>query len=255
MLLALDIGNTNMVLGLYSRDKLLHHWRLETHKERTSDEWGLLIKDLLRSNGRELSVITGIAVSNVVPPVERAIVSMCERYFRRAPLLVTHNLKLNIKIRVNTPSEVGADRIVNAVSAHHRFKKPLIVVDFGTATTFDYVTARGEYLGGPITPGLGISAEALFQKTSRLPRIDISKPSSVLGRNTVECIQSGLYYGYTGMVDAMITRIENEMGKKTYVIATGGLSALIAEESKKISKTDEFLTLEGLRLIYEWNRR
>lgn len=254
MLLAIDIGNTNIVLGLFSKDKLIHNWRLETKKERTCDEWGIFLKELFQFAKKDLKDVTGIVISNVVPPMQRAIVEMCIKYIGRKPLVVGPQIKIDMPISTDNPSEVGADRIVNAVAAYHQYKSPLIIVDFGTATTFDYISGNGEYRGGLIVPGITISAQALFNEASQLPRVDISKPKQVIGKNTIECMQAGIYYGYVGMVDSVVERMEKEIGEKTKVIATGGLSSLIAKDSKKISVISEFLTLEGLKLIYEWNQ-
>lgn len=254
MLLAIDIGNTNTVMGLFQKDSLIHHWRLETKKERTADEWGVYLKELLQFEKRGLEEITGVVISNVVPPMTRAMTALCEKYIKITPILVGPNIKIDMPIATDDPSEVGADRIVNAVAAYHQYKTHLILVDFGTATTFDYISDKGEYMGGLIMPGIGISAEALFQKASQLPRIEITKPKQVIGKNTIECMQSGIYFGYVGMVDSVVERMEAEIGQKTKVIATGGLASLIAADSKKISETNEFLTLEGLKLIFDWNR-
>ena len=254
MLLAIDIGNTNTVIGLYKKDKLIHHWRLETKKERTGDEWGVFLKELFQFEKVTLGEVTGVVISNVVPAMQRAITDMCTRYLKKKPAIVGPELKIDMAIATDNPGEVGADRIVNAVAAFHRFKTDLIIVDFGTATTFDYVSRDGEYRGGLIVPGVGISANALFENAAQLPRVDIARPKQVIGKNTVECIQSGIYYGYVGMVDSVVARMEKEIGCKAKVIATGGLATLICQDSKKISVIDEFITLEGLKLIYEWNQ-
>lgn len=254
MLLAIDVGNTNTVVGVYYQDSFHHHWRLETKKERTSDEWGLYLRELLTFVNIRLDQITGVVISNVVPPLQRALSEMSERYLKLKPLCVGPDIKIDMPIDLDNPAEIGADRIVNAVAAFHRYKTDLIIVDFGTATTFDYVTKDGEYMGGLIVPGMGISLEALFQKASKLPRVEIVKPKRVIGKNTIESMQSGIYHGYIGMIDSVVEKMEKEIGRKTKVIATGGLSNLIAEGSSRIEETDEFLTLDGLRLIYEWNR-
>ncbi|EKD41745.1 MAG: hypothetical protein ACD_73C00551G0006 [uncultured bacterium] len=254
MLLVIDIGNTNTVMGIYEGEKLIHNWRLETKKERTADEWGIFLKELFQFADLKLNQITGVAISNVVPTVKKAMTDLCDRYIGRKPVIVGPDIKIDMPIGTDNPSEVGADRIVNAIAAYHRYKTDLIIVDFGTATTFDYISKDGEYLGGLIVPGIGISAEALFQKASQLPRIEIIRPKHVIGKNTIECMQSGIYYGYIGMVDSVIEKMEEELGHKTHVIGTGGFSSLIQQDSKKLKETLEFLTLEGLKLIYEWNQ-
>lgn len=253
MLLAIDIGNTQTVVGVYKKDKLIHHWRFETKKERTADEWAVYLKELFRFEKLELTAIKGAVVSNVVPPMQRALVTLCEKYIHCTPLVVGPQIKIDMPIETDNPGEVGADRIVNAVAAFHHYKTNLIVVDFGTATTLDYISAEGEYQGGIIVPGVGISAEALFSRAAQLPRVELAKPKHVIGKNTVDCIQSGLYYGYSGMVDALVEKIQGELEEKATVIATGGYALLLAAESKTISHVHEFLTLEGLKLIYDWN--
>ncbi|OGQ07266.1 MAG: pantothenate kinase [Deltaproteobacteria bacterium RIFCSPLOWO2_12_FULL_40_28] len=255
MLLAIDIGNTQTVIGLYGKDKLLHHWRLETKKERTADEWGVFLKELFQFENKTLSEVHGVVISNVVPAMQRAIREMCSKYVGIEPVYVGPKIKIDMPIATDNPSEVGADRIVNAVAAFHRFKTDLIIVDFGTATTFDYISNEGEYQGGLILPGVGISANALFSHAAQLPRIEITKPKNVVGKNTIECMQSGIYYGYVGMVDSVVERIEEEIGQKCKVIATGGFASLMVPDSKRINEVCEFLTLEGLKLIYDWNER
>ncbi|OGP16827.1 MAG: pantothenate kinase [Deltaproteobacteria bacterium RIFCSPLOWO2_12_FULL_50_11] len=257
MLLAIDVGNTHTVLGLYEGKVLKYHWRIETHKEKTADELGILILDLFRlSQDGNVSLspsIQGIIISNVVPPMQHALMRMSERYFNQTPLFVVPGIKTKMKIKYYKMEEVGADRIVNAVGAYYKYKKPLIVVDFGTATTFDYVTAKGEYIGGLITPGIVISNEALSERASRLPRVEIIKPRRLIGRSTVESIQSGVFYGYVGLVDGIVNRMKKEVKNRPLVIGTGGLANLVASESKTIQKVDPLLTLEGLRLLYSFN--
>jgi type III pantothenate kinase len=256
MLLALDIGNTNTVIGVYQNSKLLEHWRLETKKERTADELGIFLKELFQFSHLSLDKIDGVVVASVVPPLDFAVSSMCQRYLHLKPLWIDHRTHTPVKIRIDSPKELGADRIANAVAGFHRYGGPLIIVDFGTATTFDYISARGEYEGGMIAPGIAISNEALFEKASKLPHVEIKKPSRAVGRNTIDSMQAGIYFGYVGMVDEIVRRLLKEVkGKRPRVIATGGFTSLIVPESKMIKKVDPFLTLEGLRLIYEMNRK
>jgi type III pantothenate kinase len=253
MLFVIDIGNTNIVLGVYRGEELIAHWRLATKKQKTADEYGVLVHDLFRNRGLDPAGVDGAVLSCVVPPLHPVIESVCREYFGIAPLVVEPGIKTGIPIRYDNPKEVGADRIVNAVAAFHKFGGPLIVVDFGTATTFDAITTKGEYLGGAISPGVGISMEALFLNASKLPRIELVKPPSVIGKNTIHSMQSGIFYGYVGLVDEIVARMKAELGGKVRVVATGGLSVLIAPESRTIDATDPMLTLEGLRLLYGMN--
>jgi type III pantothenate kinase len=260
MLLTLDVGNTNTVLGLYrlASDELVTHWRISTLRTQTADEYGVLFLNLFAMRKIEATEVDSVIISSVVPPLESTLRQVCERYFNLKPMFVEPGIKTGMPILVDNPAELGADRLVNGVAAFARYGGPCIVVDFGTATTFDVITAKGEYIGGVIAPGLAISAEALFARAARLSRVDVKKPAKVVGTNTVAHMQSGLYYGYIGLVDGILERILNETripdSPAPRIIATGGLARLVVDDSRFIETIDDMLTLDGLRLIYERNR-
>lgn len=253
MLLAIDVGNTNTVLGVYEGSKLVRHWRIQTIQERTVDEYGVLFQGFTGSMTPKPR-IDGVIISCVVPPLANTIEAVSRTYLGIEPVLVGPGTRTGMAVLYDNPREVGADRIVNAVAAYERTRDTTIVVDFGTATTFDYISAKGEYVGGVITPGPGISLEALYQRAAKLYRVEMTKPPRVVGRNTVHAIQSGIIFGYVAMVDGLVRRIQQENGVKARVLATGGFAELLAPESETIEEVDEFLTLDGLRILHERNR-
>ncbi len=258
MLLVIDVGNTNTVLGLYDEKNLLHDWRIRTEIDHTVDEYGVLIYNLYQSSrmkAKEFKSVTAIIISCVVPPMLNILEPLCLKYFNVKPLIVGPGIKTGMPIFYDNPKEVGADRIVNAVAAYNKYRKESIIVDFGTATTFDYVSPKGEYMGGCIAPGIVISVEALFERASKLPRVEFSKPKTVITKDTVSAIQAGIMFGYAGLVDGIVTRMKAEIKMNPLVIATGGLANVIAPETKTIEKIEEMLTLDGLRIIYDLNKK
>jgi len=254
LLLVFDVGNTNMVLGIFKSNKLVVDWRLSTARQRTSDEHGMLLRDLFASQELSFDLIDAVVISSVVPPLNFSLEQMCKKYFGLQPVLVGPGIKTGMPIKYEYPREVGADRIVNAVAVFETYGGPLIIVDFGTATTFCAISARGEYLGGAIAPGMGISTEALFSRAAKLPRVEISKPPSVIGKTTVNSMQAGIFYGFVGQVDEIVRRMKTEMKSEPTIIATGGMADLIFTASNTINKVDQMLTLTGLRIVYERNK-
>ncbi|MFC8150109.1 type III pantothenate kinase [Bacillus paralicheniformis] len=254
MLLVIDVGNTNTVLGIYREGELEYHWRIETSRHKTEDEFGMLLRSLFDYVGLMFDQIEGIIISSVVPPIMFSLERMCIKYFQIEPQIVGPGMKTGLNIKYDNPKEVGADRIVNAVAAIHLYGSPLIVVDFGTATTYCYINERKEYMGGAIAPGITISTEALYSRAAKLPRIEIARPDHIVGKSTVSAMQSGILYGYVGQVEGIVKRMKWQSKKNPKVIATGGLASLIADESDCIDIVDPFLTLKGLELIYERNR-
>ncbi len=254
MLLTIDIGNTNLTLGLYEGDKLGAHWRLATDNNRMPDEYGLQLLGLLQNAGKTLNELEGISLASVVPPLTGRVIQACREYLKQEPLVVDAGVKTGIKIRYEDPRAVGADRVCDAVAVMKLYGGPACVVDFGTATTFNALTKDGEYLGGAITAGINLAAEALYTRAAKLPRIDLQVPPSVIGRNTIHAMQSGLLFGYVSMVEGMVTRFRSELGSDMKVIATGGLAEVVAKETKVIDIIAPWLTLDGLRMIWELNQ-
>src|SRR5512136_1677988 len=254
MLLAIDIGNTNITLGLYDGKELGPRWRLATAFDHMPDEYGLQLLGLIEHAGHTAASVDGICLASVVPPITSKIIEACRRYLNREPLVVDAGVKTGVRVRYEDPRAVGADRIVDAVAVIHLYGAPACVVDFGTATTFDAISANGDYLGGAIAPGIGIAADALYQRTAKLPRVDIQKPPSVIGRNTVHSMQSGLLYGYVGLVEGMVARFRAELGDAMKVIATGGLADIVAQETGVIETVAPWLTLDGLQMVWDLNK-
>lgn len=253
MLLVIDVGNSNTVLGVYRGDELVRDWRIATDKDRTVDEYAMLVRNLFDLSQMHFDQLSAVIISCVVPPMLNSLEALCAKYFKLVPLVVGPGIKTGMPIHYDNPKEVGADRIVNAVAAFEKWHCGMIIVDFGTATTFDVVSAAGEYQGGAIAPGIGISAEALFARASKLPRVEFSRPAQVVAKDTVSSMQAGIFYGYVGLVEGIVSRIREETGLPLKVVATGGLAAAIAEASDMIDSVEPFLTLDGLQIIHRRN--
>ncbi len=253
MLLVIDVGNTNTVIGVFEGEKLIHDWRIRTVVDHTIDEYGMLILSLYKSSRISAKTIRAIIISCVVPPMLNILEPLCEKYFHLKPLIVGPGVKTGMPIFYDNPKEVGADRVVNAVAAYEKYHRDCIIVDFGTATTFDYVSPRGEYMGGCISPGIMISSEALFDRAAKLPRVELSRPKAVVAKDTVSSMQAGILFGYAGLVDGIVGRMKAEVKSDPIVVATGGLARVVAAEAKSIDVVEEMLTLEGLRIIYMRN--
>ncbi len=253
MLVVIDVGNTHTVLGLYQDDQLLDNWRISTSTERTRDEYIILLQEFLRSLEADRREVSGMMISCVVPPILNELLGLASKYFHFRPLVVGPGIKTGLPILLDNPREVGADRIVNAVAAYQKHKQAMVIIDFGTATTFDCVSVKGEYIGGVIAPGMHISMEALCQRASKLPRVELRRPREVVGKNTVHCMQSGIVYGYLSLVEGLVLRIKDELKLDLLVVATGGLAKIVERETGIIDDFDEFLTLKGLKYLYDLN--
>lgn len=253
LIFVLDVGNTNTVLGVYEGEELKYHWRVETSRNKTEDEYGMVVKALFEHVDLSFHDISGIIISSVVPPIMFSLERMCQKYFHLKPLIVGPGIKTGLNIKYENPREVGADRIVNAVAGIHLYGSPLIIVDFGTATTYCYIDEDKQYMGGAIAPGITISTEALYSRAAKLPRIEIARPNDIVGKNTVTAMQAGIVYGYVGQVEGIVSRMKAQSKVEPKVIATGGLATLVAKESDIIDVVDPFLTLKGLQLIYTKN--
>jgi type III pantothenate kinase len=254
MILAIDVGNTNLAIGVYDAEKLRHHWRLSTDRSLTADEYGMRILALFQHVQLGVEAIKGVIISSVVPPIMMALEQMCESYLHHRPLIVSAKTATGLKLKIDHPAELGADRLVNAVAAVEKYGYPVMVVDFGTATTVCYIDEHGDYAGGAIAPGIGIATEALYQRAAKLPRIELVAPLEPVGKNTVQAMQAGIVFGFAGQVDGIVSRMCESLAVKPTVIATGGLAPLIAKEAKTIDVLDPFLTLDGLRILYELKR-
>lgn len=254
MLLAIDVGNTNITLGVYQTDQLIAHWRLATDHERMPDEFGIQFINLFQHHNIDVSKIDGICIASVVPPLTGKIIEACHDYIHQDPLIVDAGVKTGVRVRYDDPRAIGADRIVDAAAVQKLYGGPACVVDFGTATTFDAIAKNGDYLGGAIAPGIGIAAEALFMRTAKLPRVDLQRPPNVIGKNTVHAIQSGLMFGYVSLVEGMVKRFRAELGNKMKVIATGGLAEILAKETPVLEIIAPWLTLDGLNIIWKLNQ-